>query len=434
MALAGASVPAGDIDRLFRKHRIRVMLAITLGYGFIYTVRLGMSIVKKPLIDNGIFTVEETGMIGAALLYGYMFGKFVNGFLSDHFPPRLFFTGAIVIASVLNLLMGWSEIFWLSVILWALNGWFQGMAAPSAVVSIANWFSLHERGRRYGVWNASHSIGEGITFYVTASVVAATTWKLGFIMPGIVCLGVAAWVYAFLQNAPQTIGLPEIHEWSGEPTEEANEKSTWQTQKVVFGIGAIWVVGLSSALMYATRYGINSWGVLYLQEHHGYSLVDAGFFMAVNTVAGIFGSIAFGYLSDKVFDARRPPANLIFAVIEVGALFMIFFGPDDPWFLALSFALYGATLSGLMASLGGLFAVDIAPRGATGAAMGFIGMFSYLAAGTQDIISGFLIGRDVTMVDGARVYNFDAAITFWVGASIVSMLLAASLWNTKIRD
>ena len=68
MASTGASIPAGDVDGLFRKHRIRVMLAITLGYGFIYTVRLGMSIVKKPLIDNGIFTVEETGMIGAALL------------------------------------------------------------------------------------------------------------------------------------------------------------------------------------------------------------------------------------------------------------------------------------------------------------------------------------------------------------------------------
>ena len=423
-----------NIDALFRKHRVRVMLAITLGYGFIYTVRLGMSIVKKPLIDNGIFTVEETGLIGAALFYGYMSGKFVNGFLADHFPPRLFFTGAIAIAAVINLVMGWSEILWLSVVLWGLNGWFQGMAAPSAVISIANWFSIHERGRRYGIWNASHSIGEGITFYVTASIVAATSWHYGFILPGIVCLGVAAWVFAFLQNAPQTIGLPEIHEWTGESTEVAEKKPTWKEQKAIFGIAAIWIVAVSSGLMYVTRYGINSWGILYLQEAHGLSLVDAGFFMAVNTVAGIVGSIAYGYISDRLFDARRPPANLIFAIIEVAALIMIFYGPDDAWFLALSFALYGATLSGLMASLGGLFAVDIAPRRATGAAMGFVGLFSYLAAGTQDVISGFLIGRDVTMVGDTRIYNFDAAILFWVGSSILSMLLAASLWNTKIRD
>jgi sugar phosphate permease len=60
-----------DIDAAFRRHRLRIMLAITLGYGFIYTCRLGLSIVKKPLIDGGIFTVEELGMIGAALFYGY---------------------------------------------------------------------------------------------------------------------------------------------------------------------------------------------------------------------------------------------------------------------------------------------------------------------------------------------------------------------------
>lgn len=434
MSLADAKPAAHDVDVLYRRHRIRVMLAITLGYGFIYTCRLGLSIVKKPLIDGGIFSVEELGMIGAALFYGYAFGKFFNGFLSDHFRPRLFFSAAIFIAAVINLFMGMSTLVWLSIVLWALNGWFQGMAAPSAVISITNWFSIHERGRRYGLWNASHSIGEGMTFYIIAAVVSAAGWQYGFILPGIICIGVAAWVYSFLQDAPATLGLPTIHQWTGEETEESRKKPTWQKQKIVFGVRAIWIVAISSGLMYVTRYAINSWGVLYLQEVRGYSLTDAGFFLAVNTVAGIFGSIAYGYISDKLFDARRPPANLIFAIIEVLALVAIFFGPQNGFFLAFAFAVYGATLSGLMASLGGLFAVDIAPRGATGAAMGFVGAFSYLAAATQENISAALISEGVSIIDGVRSYDFDLAILFWIGSSILSMLLAATLWNTKIRD
>jgi OPA family sugar phosphate sensor protein UhpC-like MFS transporter len=35
----------GEIDRLFRRHRLRVMLAITLGYGLIYTCRLALGVV-----------------------------------------------------------------------------------------------------------------------------------------------------------------------------------------------------------------------------------------------------------------------------------------------------------------------------------------------------------------------------------------------------
>jgi len=37
------------------------MTAITLGYGIAYTCRLGLSVVKKPLIDGGIFTAEDLG-------------------------------------------------------------------------------------------------------------------------------------------------------------------------------------------------------------------------------------------------------------------------------------------------------------------------------------------------------------------------------------
>ncbi|MCH8059534.1 MAG: MFS transporter [Proteobacteria bacterium] len=423
-----------DVGVTFRKHRVRVMLAITLGYGFIYTCRLGLNIVKKPLIDNGIFSVDELGMIGAALYYGYAAGKFFNGFAADHFSPRVFFTVSIFVAALLNLVMGWSSLLWLSVTLWILNGWFQGMAAPSAVISITNWFSISERGRTYGIWSASHAIGEGLTYYVIAAVVAAWGWRYGFITPGILCIGVAAWVYALLRDAPKTMGLPDVHEFHGDEPEPERVKSTWATQKTIFGIGAIWVVAVSSALMYMTRYGINSWGILYLQEIRGYTLVGAGTLMGIYGGAGILGSIGYGYLSDKIFDARRPPANLIFAIVEVAALLLIFYGPQNAIVLMVAFAIYGASLSGLIASIGGLFAVDIAPLGATGAAMGLVGVFSYLGAGTQDVISAGLISAGTTVIDGVTTYDFDAAVMFWVGTSIVSMLLAATLWNTKIRD
>ena len=423
-----------DVSATFRKHRIRVMLAITLGYGFIYTCRLGLNIVKKPLIDNGIFSVDELGMIGAALYYGYAAGKFINGFAADHFRPRVFFTLSILVSALLNLLMGWSSLLWLSITIWVLNGWFQGMAAPSAIISITNWFSIAERGRSYGIWSASHAIGEGLTYYVVAAVVAAWGWRYGFITPGIVCIGVAAWVYAFLRDAPTTMGLPDVHEFHGDEPEPPRQDSTWATQKTIFGIGAIWAVAIASALMYMTRYGINSWGILYLQEIRGYTLVGAGTLMGIYGAAGIAGSIAYGYLSDNVFDARRPPANLIFAIVEVLALLLIFYGPQNNLVLMLAFAVYGAALSGLIASVGGLFAVDIAPRGATGAAMGLVGVFSYLGAGTQDVISAGLISTGTEIVDGVKVYNFDTAILFWIGTSVISMIIAATLWNTKIRD
>ncbi|MCK5700094.1 MAG: MFS transporter, partial [Cyclobacteriaceae bacterium] len=177
------------------------------------------------------------------------------------------------------------------------------------------------------------------------------------------------------------------------------------------------------------------WGFLYLQEAKGYTLVEAGSILGLNTLAGLAGCVAYGYISDKLFNAKRPPVNLIFGVLEVFSLFVIFFTPEGhPVIVMAGFILYGFTLSGLLAALGGLFAIDIAPKKAAGAVMGFIGIFSYLGAGMQDQVSGFLIENGTTIVDGIRVYDFSSAITFWIGGSVLSLILALLLWNAKVSE
>jgi OPA family sugar phosphate sensor protein UhpC-like MFS transporter len=156
--------------------------------------------------------------------------------------------------------------------------------------------------------------------------------------------------------------------------------------------------------------------------------------MAANTLAGIAGCLLVGYLSDKLFSARRPPANFLFAVAELAGLLLIFFGPRNSWMLLFAFVLFGIGLNGLVTSLGGLFAVDIAPKKVAGAAMGIIGVFSYIGAAIQENISGSLIEAGMRIVDGVRIYDFSSVIWFWIGSSVISMLLAATLWRVRLRE
>ena len=437
----GADRPAladgNAVDQLYRRHRLRILIAITLGYGLAYTCRLALSVVKKPLIDEGIFTALELGAIGAALFYAYALGKLVNGFLADHANMKLFFAVGLLMSALVNVGMGFSTVLGVSVALWALNGWFQGFGAPAGIVSLANWFSNRERGRYYGIWSTAHSIGEGLTFVVVAAVVATFGWRYGYWTPGLLCILVAFGIYFLMQDRPRTLGLPEVNDWKNDHWEKSGGRERddlWKKQLSILVYPSIWILALASATNYVVRYAINSWGILYLQEARGYSLVEAGTLLMVNTLAGIAGCIAFGYISDKVFNARRPPANLIFAIIEIVALLLIFFGPQNTAMLYFAFVLYGIGLNGLVTSLGGLFGVDIAPKCAAGAVMGFVGIFSYIGAGIQENVSGYLIEKGTTMVDGTRVYDFSDAILFWVGASVVSMLLAAALWRVRLRD
>src|SRR4030042_860826 len=112
------------VNKLYRRYRFQIMMAITVGYGFVYTCRLALSVVKKPLIDGGIFSADDLGIIGSAIFYTYAFGKLTNGFLADHANMKRFFSFGVLVSALINLTMGWTSALWVWAVLWALNGWF----------------------------------------------------------------------------------------------------------------------------------------------------------------------------------------------------------------------------------------------------------------------------------------------------------------------
>ncbi len=85
--------------------------------------------------------------------------------------------------------------------------------------------------------------------------------------------------------------------------------------------------------------------------------------------------------------------------------------------------LFGVAVGVLICFLGGLMAIDIVPRDASGAALGIVGMASYIGAGLQDIISGYLIDSNKGVINSVVVYNFCPVSVFWVSASVLSSLL-----------
>jgi len=427
---------ASLIDRLYRRKRLLVMLAITLGYGISYTCRLGLSVVKKPLIDGGIFSADDLGVIGSAIFYSYAFGKLINGFLADHANMKRFLAFGVLISALINIAMGWSTGFWLWIVLWAINGWFQGFGAPGGVVSLSQWFSNRERGTYYGIWSTAHPLGEGLTFAVMAVLVEWWGWRAGFLAPGTICVVLAGLMYLCVEDRPQTLGLPSVAQWKqdyGAPPPA--RKSTWQMQLSILQYPSIWILAFACTTMTMTRYAMNSWGMLYLQEAKGYSGVEAGWVLAAKSLAGLAGSASYGFVSDKLFGARRPPMNLFCGVVEIAALVAMFvMPPGHPLWVTVALLVYGYAITGLITSLGGLFAVDIAPKKAAGAAMGFIGVFSYIGAAIQERISGSLIQHGTTFVNGQRHYDFQSAIAFWLGTSVISLVLAATLWRVKVNE
>ena len=97
----------------------------------------------------------------------------------------------------------------------------------------------------------------------------------------------------------------------------------------------------------------------------------------------------------------------------------------------LAGVLFSLGIGVLICFLGGLMAVDIAPRNASGAALGVVGIASYIGAGLQDVMSGVLIEGQKTVQNGVDVYDFTYINWFWIGAALLSVFFALLVWNVK---
>ncbi len=425
-----------DVARTYKRVRRNVFVSLVLGYGFFYTCRLSLSVAKKPLIDSGILGPEQLGIIGAALFYTYALGKFTNGFLSDRANIRRFMSVALFCSAVINLLFGSTSHFVIFAVLWAFNGWFQSVGSAPSVVSLCQWFSNKERGTFYGIWAGAHNIGEGLTFIGTSVLVSYFGWRWGFWGPGIACVIVAIILYYTLADRPQTYGLPSVVDFkqdfsAGTPT----AGSVGSLQLLVLRSPAVWALGLASACMYVARYGFHSWGVLYLQEVKNYSLVEAGSLIGINTMAGLAGAALSGVISDRFFKSKRNVPTLLYGILLLGGLTVLHLTPAGHlWIDMIAVGCFEFAIGGLIVFLAGLTAVDAMPTRAAGSVKGVIGLFSYLGAATQDWVSGYLIEGGQTVVDAQIVHDFDAAIYFWLGASVLSMVFALLVWNLKARE
>ena len=466
-------VPLDKVQGRYRSLRMQTFLAATFGYALYYVCRTSLNVMKQPIIDSGFLTAGQLGLIGACLYWTYAVGKFVNGFLADHCNIKKFMATGLVISAAANFIMGilgvssgaagmgGMAMFICFAIMWGINGWSQSMGAPPAIISLSRWFPLDVRGTWYGFFSASHNFGEGLSFIFVSLMVSLAGWQWGFFSAALAGVAGVVLIILCLHDTPQSKGLPSIEVLAGEEepavlsekedvssgvsaqscVKDADQAAgnrrkdhAGRIQKAVLRNPGVWILALSSAFMYMSRYAINEWGMFFLQKVKGFGLKEAAFIIAVNTVMGIIGTVVSGYMSDRIFKGDRKLPALLAGILETLALILFLYGGNGWLVNVLSMTLFGIAIGVLISFLGGLMAVDLVPREATGAAIGIVGLASYMAAGLMNVVSGWLIdGQAITDAATGEVlsYDFKYVSVFWIGAAVISFLLPLLNWHRR---
>lgn len=429
-------VADGDIEQVYRKARWSTFIGVTAGYSLYYVCRMSLSVVKQPLIDGGVMTAGELGLVGSGLLLIYAFGKFLNGFIADYCNIRRFMGTGLLLSAAVNLaiaLLGifsthfpHSVLFVGTLFLWGMNGFFQSMGPAPGVISLSRWFPMSKRGTFYSIFCTSPYIGEFISFVIIAAVVSAWGWEWGFLLAALIGFAGSLLVFLAVRDTPESCGLPSIQHLTGEDMRPEDSMKTISLQKRVLRHPGIWIIALSSAFIYITKYAVSGWGVLFLQKAKSFSLESASSVIAVAAlVGGLSGTVSAGWISDRIFKGDRRLPALLSGVLGIATLSLFLFTGGGFVLNTLYVAVFNFAMGELYCIVAGLMAIDIVPRKATGAALGVVGISSYVAAAVQDIASGYLIQENGS--------DFTYVAIFWILAAFLATLLPVLNWNKMKR-
>lgn len=434
-------VPQERIAAEYKALRNRTFWGATAAYSLYYVCRMSLSVVKQPLIDEGILSAGQLGLIGSALLFVYAVGKFMNGFIADYCNMKRFMATGLFISAAVNLIMGALGffhgpaglpsmlIFIAFAVLWGINGWMQSMGSPPGVISLSRWFPRSKRGTYYSIFSSTPYVGEFLSFIITGMVVGAFGWEYGFIVAAAVGLVGSAVILLFVSDTPESKGLPSIYELSGEQKTKEDQMATKELQKIVLRHPGIWIIALSSAFIYITKYAVAGWGVLFFQKAKDFPLEEATQIIAFSAAFGVVGTVLAGWLSDRIFKGDRVKPAILSGVLSFIALALFLFAGGGYVMNIFYVSLFSLAVGVLYCIVAGLMAVDIVPRKATGAALGVVGISSYVAAGLQDITSGYLIQCNTTVENGVDVYDFGPVSWFWLVAALISFILPVLNWK-----
>lgn len=419
-------IDASRTDAEYRKLRWQVFAGVFIGYAAYYLIRKNFSLAIPYLIDEYGYAKADLGIVGVALSLAYGLSKFIMGNVSDRSNPKYFITLGLLGSACMSLLFGLVPGVLASipfmVVLGALNGWFQGMGYPPGAKTMTNWFSKSERGGWWSWWNISHNLGGGLIGPLALLGLAIFgTWQSLFYLPALIAIVLAFIIFFLMHDTPESEGLPPVDEWKGETViekvESAHTLSSMDIfRKYIVRNKFLWAIAIANVFVYFIRYGIIDWAPTYLKEVKHFTVDKQSWAYFLYEYAGIFGMLASGYLSDRVFKGHRAPPMLFFLIGVLIAILVYWKNPagnplvDNICLVAIGFLIYGPVM------MIGLQAADLAPRVATGTATGLTGLFGYLLGSAS---AGWVMGK---LVD---LYGWDGGFYALIAACVLGFIFIA---------
>ena len=404
-----------------------VLWTVWFTYGAFYFCRTNISAavpgLKAPVELGGLgLSATETSYILAATKIAYATGQLLNGQLSEQLAPRKLLAIGMFGTAILNVLFGFGSAVYFLIFIWACNGYSQSLGWTPCVRVLANWFPVSRRGKVIGLVGTGYQLTAVLTYLVAGFAAEWLGWRGALWVPAGIMVVAAILMLMLLEERPPS-GEPVPDSQTTPTNDSAN--SVAQNLRLTLTNPALWLLGLSLGLLNAARYGFLDWGLAHLTEVQETGVGRAALKYAVLPVGAVAGSYLAGVATDRLFGSRRAPVTCIL-LIALGGLSLVYDSVARTsvpatmmLLLAIGFCIYGPQVL-----LVGTAPADLARKGTSAAAAGFVNCLGYVGAASGDYFTGRALDT----------YGWQQAVYLWACWAFAAAIATGLLWNARSPD
>ena len=404
-----------------------VMLALISGAVMINYLDRAIIGVATPAI-RGEFGLSPVmmGVVFSAFSWSYFAAQVPGGVLLDKFGARIVYMIAIAgwSAATLShsLARGFASLIGLRLAL----GLFEAPCFPANSNIVAAWFPRGERGMAIGVYTAAEYVALGFASPVLFWLVASYGWRSLFLISG--GLGLAftgIWWAAYRDPERSRASESELAhiKAGGGRVGAAPVPFTWKRLGQLASNRQIMGLCLGQFAVYSTFVFFLTWFPTYLATERHMGWIKVGIFASLPYLAGFFGILFAGWLSDRLLaggaslnTARKAP--VIAGLLMASTIVLANYVESNAVVVAiLSVAFFAQAMS----SSGWAVLSEVAPEGT----LGLVGGLFSAAANLSGIVTPLVIGA-IVQATGSFVW----ALAFVGGVAA----LGAFAWIFLIGD
>lgn len=388
----------------------RIVILTYFSYFFYYFGRKYFGIVTPSLIEEGILTKNQIGLIQTGYLALYAGGQFVSGALGDSYGPRLLIFGGMILSGLAALSIGLFPIFGIILAAYSVNGLAQSTGWSNNCKLISSWIPHAKRGRVMGIWMTCYIGGSIAANTLAGYLIGSYSWKHVIFVNGTIMIVVGLIEGLYLINHPGDRGhtIPRRKSSAGATATHKSSFLQMITHPVILMYG-----GAYFSLKFV-RYTFFTWLPLYLVETKGFAMDVSAYASNGFEIGGFIGLVLGGFVADKYFFHNRGRLAW-YALLGVTVCLIAFRGMTHGgvWMVVFGLSAVGFFLYIADSLLSGTAAQDVGGAENSASATGVVNGIGSLGG----ILSGIL---PIWM---QQRYGWDSVFLLFIILSVTAILI-----------